>query len=190
MKMKNNSFASQEYVDDYNNYGIFPKIHNDIAYCIKKFANKKEPCLDICSCTGLLSARSIACGRSFCIGIESNKNSIDRAIKHIKTKFFNIHIKEETLPEIEALIKEYKPTLAIARRALPEIANGDVDIIKNLFTLLHKNGIEDVIIEGRIVSKNSVNILSSIEDEISVIESTGKYLLRNRYKNCAYLSKK
>lgn len=185
---KPKDFASQEYIDDYVNYGQFPKIHDNIAYLIKKYANENEPCIDLGSCTGLLSVRSIACGRSFCVGIEGNKNNFERAIRHPKVAYENFYINSDTIVTLDAILKKFNPTLVIARRSLPEIMANDPCTIDKLTSVLYNNNAFKLIIEGRVPVKNPANSLYSVDEEIKAVSKY--YKLENKFKSCAYLTLK
>lgn len=185
--MSNNRFFSQDYIDDYNSKGVFPKIHDDIVTLISNFSRETRA-LDLGACTFLLPVRLIEkLDFDICIGIEGNKNYVDRAVSNEKVLKESFYVNADTLENLRSLIVDNNIKLITARRVLPEISNNDIDIIHELAKTLYESGIEEIALEGRVKTKNATALLSSIEDEVKAMSKY--YSVYKSYKNCRLLRK-
>lgn len=76
-----------------------------------------------------------------------------------------------------------------ARRVLPEIyETGGADLVSRLVSLLHDGGVEYVVLEGRKPSRNAVNPLCGVDQEIAAVK--GKYSVVRRFRNCCVLRRR
>lgn len=178
-------FDDDKYVDNFMNYGEYPKIHDDIYY-LDKYV-KGLPVLDIGCCKGLLSVR-LAQSHDVVVGIESNSSYFNKAIHHDNVKYYHIKIDLDTLTDVAGVIKEHGIKCVFARRVFPEIyETGGLELVHTLSNVLHENGVEYIVLEGRKPSKNAKNKLYSIEREIAALDN--RYDCVKRYKNCALLER-
>lgn len=183
--MSNNRFFSQEYIDNYIEKGIFPKIHDDISILIGNFARGNRA-MDLGSCTGLLSLRLIKeHGFDKCIGIEGNQNYVERAVKHPLVEYHNFYVTDETLESIKNLILVNNINIVVCRRVLPEISKDNLDVIKSLGKLLYHCNVEEIALEGRVKTGNAKALLSCVNDEVKALSDY--YYAHRTYKNCRLL---
>lgn len=155
-------FNDEKYLQEYRERGVFPKIHNEIyTAIIQNIEDRGVTVFDLGSCTGLLSLR-LARKFKHVLGIEASKADIERSITAPNVTY---HFGKVTAETMEVHLAEWSPKVIVARRVFPEIANGDVMVIRKLNHLFVKYGVEYIAIEGRIARPNQVNVLASVLDE-------------------------
>lgn len=185
-KSVSGSFNDQQHIENYLQKGKFPAIHNDFAKMVKYCAKEKEPCFDLGSCIGLLAIRNIACGRSFCLGIEGNKFDFERAVKHKNTEYHNYYIDVNTFDFLIKDLVTYKPTLITARRVIYEIGRFDIKTVETMAEIFSKHGVKKIILQGCVPVKNPSVTLWNSELEINALSKYFKPIkkLKDVYMLC------
>ncbi len=185
---KTKRFDDDAYIKAYNEFSVFPAIHTDIAKIIATYASENEPCIDIGACTSLLSVQAIKLGRSLCVAVEGNKAFAEKAVKHPLVLQERLLITDLHLEKFEAILKVHKPTLLIARRVLPEIADRGIELVQKLAKVLWCNGVKKIVLEGRKPVANPKNILPTADAEAKALSTY--YELTHSYKNVRLLEPK
>lgn len=164
--MSNSSrmYNDPSYLTIFHASGRFPAIHDDIYNAILQTIEDwdKKIVFDLGSSIGLLSTRL---ARKFhtVYGIEPS-NDIQKSPPSPNAHFIQRKITPNTL---DMLLQLYKPNVIVARRVFPEIANGDAEVMKLIAETIAFHNIQWVVIEGRIFSDRSTNILASVNAEKS-----------------------
>ena len=178
-------YSSIEYVYDYKAKGIFPRIHNDIFNMVKENVKGKRA-IDLGSCTGLISIRLVEqAGFEFVAGLEGNISYLEKAIPNDKVTYFNFYVTKENMDKLKEVIVKNGITVVVGRRVIPEIGERDISVVYDLVKLLYEVGVEEIVLEGRVVVKKPTNKLYSIEKEIECFDKYFKLVAKN--KECAYL---
>ena len=178
-------YSSSEYVYDYKAKGIFPRIHNDIFNMVKENVKGKRA-IDLGSCTGLISIRLVEqAGFEFVAGLEGNISYLEKAIPNDKVTYFNFYVTKENMDKLKEVIVKNGITVVVGRRVIPEIGERDISVVYDLVKLLYEVGVEEIVLEGRVVVKKPTNKLYSIEKEIECFDKYFKLVAKN--KECAYL---
>ena len=179
-------FDDDEYLKQYYQLNIYPKIHDDI-FELHKYV-PVENVIDLGCCTGLLSRR-LADKYKMVVGIEINKRYLDKAVKAPNIMYFNYGIEKDTLVKLNETIKKYGIRAIFARRVIPEIyETGGFKLVHDFIDTVFKAGVEYIAIEGRKSTRNAVNPLYSIDKEGVVFDR--KYDCVMQYKNCRLLKRK
>lgn len=180
------SFYDKEYVDNYYAKHEFPKIHDDIYSLHEKI--KCNNILDLGCCTGLLACR-LSEKYGNVVGVEPNLNYLNNAIVNDKITYYNLEINHNTLPQFEQILQKHKIDTIYARRVFPEITDtGGTSLVREVGNVLYKNGVENIVMEGRIERKNSQNKLSNLNKEVEALSDNYKPV--HKYKRCAVLQRK
>lgn len=185
---KTKRFDDNAYIEAYQKYGIFPAIHEDVAYMIRNHANEQEPCIDIGACTSLLSVQAVALGRSLCVAVEGNRAFADKAVQHTKVVQERLLITDLNLQKFESILIAYKPTLLIARRVFPELADRSIELVHRLAKMLWCNGVQKIILEGRKATKNAKSTLPTADKEAEALSAY--YDVTKTYKEVRLLQPK
>lgn len=178
-------FDDVEYITHYHKTGEYPKIHDDI-FSMDKYVPVGNV-MDLGCCTGLLSNR-LAAKHNLVVGIEANKKYLDNAVQKSNVHYYNTKITQETLSDIEKLVKKHKINVVYARRVLPEICDaGGVTLVQDLLRMFRENGVEYIVIEGRKCNSKSTHILKSVEQEKLLF--SGLYKCSHTHNQCAIFAK-
>lgn len=179
-------FNDQKYIDRYNLYGEFPKIHDDIYIISRQL--RHERVIDLGCCTGLLSAR-LAVRNDFVLGIEANKKYLDRAVQCPKVQYVNMRIDMDTLDDFHALVDKYKIQTVYARRVMPELYDtGGIELVKAFVKTCWDSNIKHVVLEGRKKVGSAVNGLPNVQVEVRAFLPF--YWVEKRYNQCRILLRK
>lgn len=184
---KSKRFDDDAYIRNFETNGKFPAIHEDISHIISKYASEKEPCIDIGACTSLLSIQAVCLGRSLCVSVEGNRAFYEKAVKYPNVFQYRLLITKTHLSKLEDLIIEYKPTLLIARRILPELADRGIELVQEVAKILFQNNVQKIVLEGRKPTKNATNILPNADKEVEALSDF--YKLKHAYKQVRLLEK-
>jgi hypothetical protein len=174
-------YNSKEYVDAYLEHGAFPAIHDDIFEAAKLIPNAGTlAALDLGACTGLLTIRmrQVFSGVK---GIEASPENVSRAAREAEVKLMKI---------TPATLKDFQGELAgigviIARRVFPELYDSNVAF--ELPELFFRNGIEYVLLEGRMPVRNPSNALWNADIEANIFAPL--YGVVERHKNVRLLKR-
>lgn len=183
------AFDSEQYVNAFVANREMPSIHEDITELIAKYPDADATAIDFGACTGLLS---IAAARYFrrVVAVEANHRYLGRlptCVEHASIHPITMRIHRNTLPELRRLLRAYTPKVAIMRRVLPEISGGEITFAEEFVHLLYDEGIDTLILEGRVFSSRATHPLASITQEIAACSKF--YEVVERYKNCAAMQR-
>lgn len=181
-------FDSVEHLETFNKTGEYPKIHDDIFKLIKsKELSACKTAVDIGCCVGLISSRLVTEGYESVVGIEGNKNYIEKAIKDERISYKNYYVCGDTLDRLKE--DTVGIDVVIARRVFPEISEGGgVEIIKTISKLLHDNGVKYIVLEGRKKVSKPTNKLYTAKIEAMYLSEFYKPV--SAYKDCILLKKR
>jgi hypothetical protein len=175
-------YDSEKYLIDFKEKNAYPSIHNEIYNRICML-NHNRPMLDLGCCFGLLAERLNNSGIN-CIGVEKSIKHINLGRQYgIKSKIYN-----ESIDSIDAIIKEYNIELLIARRCLPEAFGNNIENGYLFSKMASQLNVTYIVIEGRVVTKNHVNQLFCLDEEIKLF--LFEYECIDNNKNIAILKKK
>jgi hypothetical protein len=154
-------YDDQKHLDNLKDHGTYPKIHDAIFAEVEKYAIG-ETMMEVGACLGLISSRILKAGiATEMIAIEPNIKSLKRAVKEEGIKYFNLPVSIETMARIYKIMQTYKPTTIVARRTVSEIAEygGGKRGVRLFGKAASLAGVERIILEGRVITKNHTAIL-------------------------------
>lgn len=176
-------YNDKKHIENYIKFGTFPKIHDDIFYIGKMLESMNV--IDLGCSIGMLSVR-LSEQHKKVIGIEADNNALDIAIEKDNVKYINGKITKDTLKKLEDIIIDNEVRCIYARRVFPELFDtGGIELLDELKTLLSRCGVEYIVTEGRLKTRNSKHDFSDINDEIIFFIDT--YKVVKRYKSCAVM---
>lgn len=179
-------FDDDEYLKNFYERGIYPKIHDDI-FSLDRFVVGTNV-IDLGCCTGLLARRLVPTHGKI-IGIECNENYLSKAVRHEKIKYVNLKIEANKLGELADLIQRNNIECIYARRVIPEIyETGGFELVSALAETLFNSCIRYLVIEGRKSNRNAVNPLFNLEKELTAMSKY--YYVTERAGNCAVLKRR
>lgn len=181
--MKGKRYDDDSYILDYRNFGIYPKIHDDIFFLFSENVPRGTFVLDIGGSIGMLSTRLQDAGYN-AVMIEPTK----AADKCPSDKVFCYYtmIKAATLPVVDFILKNHKIEYVIARRVISELfLTGGSDLILELEKLFIKNGVKAIILEGRLPTSRATCPIPNTAAEVALFNN---YKLTNTHKRCAMLT--
>ncbi|RAP49289.1 MAG: hypothetical protein BZ138_07870 [Methanosphaera sp. rholeuAM270] len=175
-------YNDSEYIWNYLEFGEYPKIHESI-YSLHKKINAKRVA-DLCCGTGLL-AHHLSQRYEHVVAIEADSKNLEKALPSPKIKYYCLNISQTTLFKLKKIFIDNNIDSVFIRRGVPELYDtGGIDLIRKLDNLFKECKIKYLVLEGRIVSKNSTHPLKSLDNEISLFHN---YKETYRKKNCAVL---
>lgn len=178
-------FNSVEYLQAWASGKRFPAIHDDIASAAEQFMIGNRV-LDLCCSYGLLGERLKKTVAGYAVGIDADGEAIAKAkAAGISIDLYQLKVTPESFTDLVQILQSCRVNAVVARRCLPELFGENLDFGRQFFAELRRVGVKEVLIEGRVKTKNATNALSSIEDEISLASES--FALARRYKNVAYL---
>ena len=142
--------------------------------------------IDLCCSHGLLGQQLVERGNFQMVGVDGDKKAVKLAHEHkMLMDVFHLAVKKETMAVFIDLIKSQNCTFLIARRCLPELFGNDMEFGIEFFHQMREIGITEVMLEGRVATKNAVNPLFSLNAEIDLISQD--YTPWQQANNVAYL---
>lgn len=164
-------YDAQEYVDAFHQEGKYPKIHDNIFDVCKQFIPTDTNVMDLGACTGLLSMRLIQQGVARkVVGLEPNKKSLSRAVKHPDITYYNVGVTGETIPRMRSVFHNYGVQAIVARRVFPEIVeHAGVNTLKTFARIASECEVDLIILEGRVETKRATSMLSAADTEVKAI---------------------
>ncbi|QFG05747.1 methyltransferase [Bacillus phage 035JT001] len=179
-------YNDQQRIDDFNKYGVFPEIHDDIIEVVKRLP--PEPTVDIGASVGLLSVR-LGKYMTRVIGVEGNVNDFSRAVKGDNVFYLNYYLDSKKMRTFGKLLKCSNVKYAVARRVFPEIYDkGGLALVQAIGETLYNAGVEKIILEGRVRAANSKHILRDADRECEALK--GFYEMEWKYKNVRQLKRR
>ncbi len=144
------SFNDEKHLQKWQDSGEFPRIHDDVSFLVKLFANEPEASIDLGTSIGILTLRNVKNGRSRCIGIEGNDFDFNRCLTTDKCTYENFFVTEDTLSRLEGIILKNRVTLVTARRVICEIGFEDISVVRSMAKMFAECGVKKIIIQGRV----------------------------------------
>lgn len=163
-------FNSSDHLSAWKQTNRFPKIHDKIYKFIIEQSNGSR-FLDLGACHGLLTQRlNIEKFKWVAFGVEENNKYIeDGKLAGITAQILNLKITTDTLNVLVDYITKNKINTIVARRVLPEIWGNDINGGREFAKKIYDAGIKEIFIEGRIETKNAINKLCCINNEINLL---------------------
>jgi hypothetical protein len=182
-------FDDEKYLQNFHEAGIYPAIHDRLFDFIEDHSSGGI-LADLGCCYGLLAHRLVHAGSfSGAVCVDPNKAYIKSAVKSPALKYVNGAINKVTLDEVIELFSVSNVRTVIARRVIPEISDGEgVGFIAEFAARLASIGVNDIFIEGRIVSSKSKHPLFSMQREIEALNVSYKWVAEEN--NCAWLTRR
>lgn len=164
-------YDAQEYVDAFNQEGKYPRIHDNIFDVCKQFIPLNENVMDLGACTGLLSMRLVQQGVARqVVGLEPNKNSLKRAVKHPDIDYYNFGVSLTDMSKVCRVLQNYQVGAVVARRVFPEIVeHAGIEAVKEFGRVASKYGVDLIVLEGRVQTKRATNMLNSADVEVKAL---------------------
>lgn len=169
-------FNDESYLREWQAEGKYPAIHNDIYEAYSRYSYGGSHCvLDLCCSTGLLGQRVLdSNGRA--VGVDCDSRARESAKRFgIRMPIYPLKIVQDSLPHLSKVIQDNEVKVILARRCFPEITNGDWAWGQRFVNFLHEQGVERIITQGRLDKKTNTDLLGSIDKEVALLQSTGKY---------------
>jgi hypothetical protein len=177
-------FNSIEYIFAYSKTGIFPAIHKNIANMALDHVQGRSG-LDLCCSYGLLGQQLANRGGYVMAGIDSNFKAVDLAQIYVDMPVYQIRVDRNNLDKIRNTVYVRDITFIVARRCLPELFGDDLEWGIDFFAAMREYGVRELVLEGRVKTKNATNALHSLEAEIDLVSDS--YTPYQQTGNVAYL---
>ena len=180
-------FDAVEYLFKWKEKKVFPLIHSNITNIALSTLKGKRG-IDVCCSHGLLGTKLMSLGFKM-IGVEENEKIINLSKENlIPLPIIQLKIHPSTFTQFFNVVKEHKADFFVMRRCLPELFGSDLNNGRNFFNLAAQNGINEIILEGRVKTVNATNQLSSIDAEVDLLAQS--YTVYKKYGSVAYLKVK
>lgn len=168
-------FDSRERLDTWQIGGGFPAIHNDIVTAAIVYVRGRRV-LDLGCSYGLLGARLIAAeAAEFVVGVERDAEIVRQARDAgVPITFAVFAVNRSTMPALEALVLVHKLDVLVARRVLPELFGEDLELGRDFARAIAGAGISEMLIEGRVATRNAKNALATVDQEVALLDSSYK----------------
>jgi SAM-dependent methyltransferase len=178
-------FDAAEHLAAWQRTRTYPAIHRPICDMVMNFA-RSERFLDLCCSYGLIGHYLAERGGMTAVGVDRDGAVLDRArAAGVAIPHYPLRITRETTDQVMQLVDQHQLTGIIARRALPELFDRDLDFGREFFMQARAHGIRELFLEGRVVSPAAVSALPSIEAEIELVEPW--FVLFRRVRSLAHL---
>jgi hypothetical protein len=177
-------FNSIEYLFAYRKTGIFPAIHKNIASMALDHVQGRSG-LDLCCSHGLLGQQLANRGGYVMAGIDSDFKAVDLAQIYVDMPVYQIRVDRNNLDKIRNTLYVRDITFIVARRCLPELFGDDLEWGIDFFAAMREYGVRELVLEGRVKTKNATNALHSLEAEIDLVSDS--YTPYQQTGNVAYL---
>lgn len=166
---------------------VFPAIHYDLFQLIVEEAVGRRA-LDLCCSTGLLAQRLAEQAHMYAVGVDADRRALDRARQYgVTVPLREIAIEPGTFDDLVELVLNHRIGVLVARRCMPELFGHDMDAGREFVRAMHRAGISEVFLQGRVETKGAVNRLRSIEHEVALWIDDGHYRIAQLRGQCAYL---
>ena len=118
-------------------------------------------------------------------GDEADKKSVEPANLYISMPVYHIKVNRENMDKIHNTLYVRDITFIVARRCLPELFGDDLEWGIEFFKSMREYGIRELVLEGRVATKNAVNPLHSLAAELDLVSDS--YTVYQQTGNVAYL---
>jgi len=172
-------FDSKELLTAWQTKGKFPAIHDAIWSMILQ--TKSRQFLDLGCCHGLLCQRIYQeWPEAVVIGLDSNLSSIEAGRRAgVQPTMVQIQVSKKTIPDIRSLVEANGIKVLVARRCFPEFFGDDLPAGREFGAEMRSAGIETIVLQGRVPVKNPVNVLCTVEHEVSLLSESFKSVMVN-----------
>lgn len=190
-----NRYDSDEYLTAWRDRGVFPEIHADLWQLVNE-----ETCgtsyVDLCCSIGLLGTHVIQSLKSPCIGIEGHGPSVEKAARFgVPLPIHQITVDRTSLDRLEALLKENRVDVLLARRCLSEIFAGagngalvaDEEFARLFTAMLARCGVKQVFHQGRQVTRAAKHPVPDVQAEARLMTLSGHYRIVQQRGECGHL---
>ena len=177
-------FNAPEYIADYSKTGIFPAIHKNIVDMALNHVQGRSG-LDLCCSHGLLGQQLANRGGYSMAGVDGDKRAVELANLYIDMPVYHIKVDRNSMDKIHNTLYVRDITFIVARRCLPELFGDDLEWGIEFFAAMREYGIRELVLEGRVATKNAVNPLHSLNAEIDLVSDS--YTVYQQTGNVAYL---
>jgi predicted RNA methylase len=181
-------YDGQDLLDAFKLTGVFPKIHQAI---FKTVAERVVygGVVDLCCSTGLLGEQIRSKLSAHVVGIEADTEAILRGVAAgVKIPIMSAKIDPPKLDVIAEWLRAQGIKTVIARRCFPELFGGRKDFGHAFVAKIAEIGIGEIVLQGRVVTRNATNELSSLAKEIQLCESHYEVIALSG--PCAYLRRR
>ena len=96
------------------------------------------------------------------------------------------HVKQ-VLQMSQNLLQQHQIETVLARRCQPELFGQDLAAGHTFAQMLHRQQVQEILVEGRQASKAAVNPLASLAQEVELLGPY--YQVRKFHRNVAYLTR-
>lgn len=179
-------FNAQTYLDEYRSSGKFPRIHDTLFnWTISRM--RGDTVLDVCGSTGLLARRFIRSGK-LAVGVEGEKDSIERGVWGEDQPVKEMWISPETVWEMSDWMKHHQVTTVVARRCISEL----IPVFPVIGEVFISGGAKELFLEGRQRVAKPTHPCPDIDHEIMPFIGTWEgckptWKVIARHKECAHL---
>lgn len=160
------TFDSLKHLENFKS-GIYPAIHTPMLSAIYRLQPAGN-ILDLACCYGLIGEALLGKGFNV-IGVEKNTQYIASAKKYgVQMPIHQLDICVNNLDKLQSIIDTNNIKTVIARRCFPELFSHDLDFGMATVKMFYEQGVESLYLQGRVVSKRTINPLGRIEDEVKI----------------------
>jgi SAM-dependent methyltransferase len=178
-------FNSPEHLAKWRATGRYPLIHDAMSGAAASLVCGSR-LLDLGCSYGLLGARIAYAAGGAAFGIDADADVIAAANEaRVPIKLRCMRVTADTMKELCDFVAAEGITVLIARRVMPELFGEGIALGVKFAAMLAGAGVDEVLIEGRVVSARSVSALASIDDEVAML--SGSYREVRRIKAISYL---
>jgi hypothetical protein len=178
-------FDAQEYIDNWYQKGHYPAIHSAVVGMARSMLIGNRG-VDVCCSHGLLGTQLAKNYGFHMLGVDGDAKAIDLALNRgIPMHIHPMKVTRETMSEFFKVAEAHGATFFIMRRCAPELFGDDLPFGRKFFATAAKQGIKEIILEGRVKTSRATNALATLDAEIQLAQDS--YRLHTVNGNVAYL---
>lgn len=180
-------FNAPEHLQFWKDTGRFPAIHDDIMHLASSHM-RGLTALDLCCSTGLLGQRVAAHLGAEVVGVDGDTRALALGKEAgLDVRLVYQRIDPHDLQPLENLLQQHQIETVLARRCLPELFGQALAAGRTFAQMLHRQQVQEILVEGRMVSPGAVNPLASLAQEVELLGPY--YQVRKLHRNVAYLTR-
>lgn len=180
-------FNAPEHLQAWQATRQFPAIHDDIMHLAYSHM-RGLTALDLCCSTGLLAQRVAVQLGVQVIGVDADERALAQGrAAGLEVPLVHQRIDPHDLRPLENLLQQHQIETVLARRCLPELFGQDLAAGHTFAQMLHRQQVQEILVEGRQASKAAVNPLASLAQEVELLGPY--YQVRKFHRNVAYLTR-
>ena len=172
-------FNDPAHLEAWKDHGGFPTIHAPfLNFIITHLTGKRV--LDLGCSSGLLGqAIQHFCPDVSVHGIDADEKAIEAGKRAgIQMSMTHLRVTQNTSFWVADLCKTLHVTAVVARRVLPEIFGAYPAHLWTFAEQLHKAGVAQIFLQGRVAVPNPSNPLSDINKEIEALQGSYRAIMR------------